>query len=52
MQTGGKFVQICMAVLITMCVVLISIALSLEGSEVAVGTTNPFAKGRDKMGKN
>lgn len=51
LQTGGKFMQICMGVLISLCVVLISVALSLEGNEVAVGTTNPFAKGRDKMGR-
>ena len=31
-------------VLIAMCVILSSIALSLEGNEVAVGTTNPFAR--------
>lgn len=50
LQTGGKFMAICMGVLIAMCVILICIALSLEGNEVAVGTTNPFARGRNKMG--
>ena len=34
LQTGGKFMAICMGVLISLCVVLISIALSLEGTRL------------------
>ena len=40
---------ICMGVLIAMCVILFVNKVEFRRNEVAVGTTNPFARGRNKM---